>query len=584
MFQIGGLASGLDTGTMIEQLMLLERKPLTVLQNRKTEISRADSAFQAINTRLSALKSKLSDLRLAKNLTGKKAVSSAEGALTATAGSGAADGAYRIKINQLATATKAGSSTTLATAATAGLKLSEIKTGSGTAVTTGAFTLGNATITLKSSDVTLQELVDAINASGPVDNAKLSVSGPTGLGSSAASLIDGRIQLNVSANSAVAIGSGADTSNVLQVIGLKSPTIAHLDPIAKDGMLRVGSRLNVAGVGAALSDANLSTSISGDGAFKINGVEIAYQTTDSINDVLSHINASSAGVLASYNSIEDRIVLTSKKTGNSAIGLEDVTGNFLAATKLLGSAQETGKNASIVVDGVNGGNPVESATNEFKDIVPGLSFSAKEVKSDWVTLTVSSDSQASIDTVKAFINEFNATVDAIAATRGKGQILQGDSALSDIYNKLYRMVYEPVGGLTGYPSTLSAIGIGTTKEDRKHLSLDETKFKEALANNPERVLELFSAKAENGNSGGVAVRLNQYLTELGGEKGVFAARKDSATRQAEYIDDQIEAFEIRLDLRRKKLVNQFTAMEKAVAMMKSQQNAMMSQLSSLQRS
>ncbi|MNK72078.1 Flagellar hook-associated protein 2 [compost metagenome] len=584
MFQIGGMASGLDTSTMVEQLMLLERKPIAALQQRKTAITQKDSAFQALNTRLSALKNKLADLTLERNLKPKKATTSAEATLTATAGSGAAEGTYRIKVNQLATATTVGSSVGLGTAVDVGsLKLSELKPFNSTAITAGTFTVGGATLTINSTDATLDEVVAALNGNS---SANVSVAGSTGLGGAAASLTpEGQIRLDVGLKPDVAIGSGADTSNFLTVAGLKSPSSV--------GDFRTGARMNVLQLTRPLNNtgangANLATPVTGDvdgkGSFKINGVEISYNAnTDAMKDILNRINSSTAGVVASYNSIEDRIVLTNKTTGNAAIGLEDVTGNFLSAVKLLGTSQQTGHNASITIDGIAGN--LESSTNEFKDAVPGVIFTAKEVKtSEWTTITVTSDTDATVNAIKGFIQEFNATVDAIEAARGKGKPLQGDSTLSSIMSKLYRLVYEPVEGLSGAYSTLSSIGIGTTTADRKHLSLDETKFKDALASNPDRVAELFNREAAADKPTGVAGRLKAFLGEVGGAEGVFATRKDSAARQTKYIDDQIASYEIRLEQRRKTLVSQFTAMEKAVGLMKSQQSALMSQLASLQGS
>ncbi len=581
MFQIGGMASGLDTSTIIEQLMSFERRPVTTLEKRKAQLSKADSAFQSINTRLSALKSQLTDLTLEKNLKAKKVTTSADTVLTATAGSGSAEGSYRVKVNQLATSTSVGGSSALATPAAGTLKLSELKPSNTTAISTGTFTVGGATLTINSTDTTLDEVVAALNGTG---SANISVSGATGLGASAASLTaDGQIRLDVALKTDVAVGSGSDTSNFLTIAGLKSPT--------SSGDLRTGARMNVTQVtqtlnSAGANGANLATAItgdgSGDGVFKINGVEITYNVgTSAMNDVLNQINSSSAGVVASYNSIEDKIVLTNKTTGNAAIGLEDVTGNFLAATNLLGASQTTGQNASITVDGISGN--LESATNEFKGVVPGLTFTAKKVETaDWTTITVSSDTDATVNTVKSFISEFNATIDAIDAARGKGQPLQGDGALGNIMSKLYRLVYEPIDGLSGTPNTLSSLGIGTTSTDRKHLSLDETKFKAALADNPDRVAEIFNKDASAATPTGIAGRLKTYLNDIGGTEGVFATRKNSAARQTKYIDAQITSYEGRLEQRRRILVGQFAAMEKAVGMMKSQQSALTSQLSALQ--
>lgn len=582
-FQIGGLASGLDTQTLIEQLMQLERRPITVLQTRKDTLSKSNSAFQSLNTRLVSLQSKASDLLLEKNLKAKSAASSDANIVAATAGAGAAAGTYKIKVNQLASATSVGSSGALGSAALGATTLANVKPANTTAITTGTFTVGGATLTINNTGATLQEVVDAINGTG---SANISVSGATGLGASAASLTaNGQIQLDVAANTSVAIGGGGDTSNFLTIAGLKSPSVS--------GTLRTGARLNATQTAAKLNDAgangaNLTTAMVGDGSgngeLKINGVRITYNTSnDSLNDVLGRINSSTAGVLASYNAIEDKVVLTNKTTGSTAITLQDVTGNFLAATRVSGATQTTGQNAQIVVDGVNGNAPLESSSNDFKDIIPGLNFSAKKVESaSWTTITVNRDLDTTLNTVKSFINEFNATVDALEAARAKGQPLQADGTVANIINRIRQLVQDPVSGLSSSPNTLSAIGIGTTSTDRKHLSLDETKFKAALDTNSDRVVEIFNKDSTATNPTGIAARLNAYLKDLKSADGVFATRAKSYSSQSKMIDDQIKGYETRLEQRRKILVGQFTAMEKAVGTMKNQQSALLSQLSSLQ--
>lgn len=71
------------------------------------------------------------------------------------------------------------------------------------------------------------------------------------------------------------------------------------------------------------------------GAFKINGISIAVGASDSIGTVLARINASSAGVSASFDAATERILLQHRTPGAAGtILLEDDTSGFLAATKL----------------------------------------------------------------------------------------------------------------------------------------------------------------------------------------------------------------------------------------------------------
>ena len=50
------------------------------------------------------------------------------------------------------------------------------------------------------------------------------------------------------------------------------------------------------------------------------------------------------GVTASYDSINDRMVLANRTTGDIGIAMEDVSGNFLAATGVTAGTLERGKN------------------------------------------------------------------------------------------------------------------------------------------------------------------------------------------------------------------------------------------------
>src|SRR5687768_14037210 len=59
MFSISGLASGLDTTSIVSQLMQIERIPLTRYQSQQTALKKVDDAWGVITTRLSALRTAL---------------------------------------------------------------------------------------------------------------------------------------------------------------------------------------------------------------------------------------------------------------------------------------------------------------------------------------------------------------------------------------------------------------------------------------------------------------------------------------------------------------------------------------------
>ena len=80
----------------------------------------------------------------------------------------------------------------------------------------------------------------------------------------------------------------------------------------------------------------------------INGVNISFDaSTNSINDILTAINNSAAGVTATYDSVNNRFVLTDNTTGDVGISVQDVQGNFLKATGLSTGTLQRGNNLSV---------------------------------------------------------------------------------------------------------------------------------------------------------------------------------------------------------------------------------------------
>jgi len=104
-FSLSGIASGLDTNTIISQLMQLERIPYTKLETKKKDYNTELSVFRSINTKLAALRSAADDLRLNSNfnLTGVK--SSDESVVKAVGSDGLQEGTFLIEVEQLATYT-----------------------------------------------------------------------------------------------------------------------------------------------------------------------------------------------------------------------------------------------------------------------------------------------------------------------------------------------------------------------------------------------------------------------------------------------------------------------------------------------
>ncbi len=101
-----GLASGLDTGAIVSQLVELKRAPIYRLQNRKQGFQAQLSSLVKLKTKLTDMQSAMQDLDTANEFSSLKATSSDEDFLTVTPGSDAAAGSYTFEILNLAKAQK----------------------------------------------------------------------------------------------------------------------------------------------------------------------------------------------------------------------------------------------------------------------------------------------------------------------------------------------------------------------------------------------------------------------------------------------------------------------------------------------
>ncbi|MGE3270149.1 MAG: flagellar filament capping protein FliD, partial [Chloroflexota bacterium] len=590
-FAVGGLASGLDTSSIISKLMEIERSPMTQIQGRQTAHTSKMAAIQAIKDQISALQSAAKSLSDRSKMNAKVAATDMASVLTASASSDAINGSFKVTVSQLATSTRIYSTGPMgnvidanATLANAGFRYS---------VTPGTFRINGQSITMDGT-TTLTSLVGAINGSGAgvtaslvpdadgrADNRVQIVSAP-GQSLQLGSLSDtanGLRLLNLSdavvsgytassTNSGMAASAGAlntsitingvttainqgnggfsdiqnaqfiaqaindNTDNTVSAIAQGDGTITLTQKTAgsqqainitaagvgtglsvgntQNGTDRIVSStgLGTTNVGAALGSARLTTPIagldgSGNGSFKINDVEIAYKDTDTLTSIINRINASSAGVTAFYDPVQDRLRFGASQTGARTMTLADTQGNFLAATGVLGATQQLGQNARFSIDTVNNGQELSSSTNSITGYLPGVTLNLVSASETPVTVTVNQDSTSTVNAVKAFVTQYNNAMTKIDdltkynSETKKAAALTGDSGIRDLQRQLRQMVSNAAVGATGPYRNLASIGVsfgavGSAVGTTSKLVVDDAKLSKAASENPQAVEALMS--------------------------------------------------------------------------------------------
>src|SRR6056297_1218278 len=100
--QLDGLATGMDTTSMIDQLVALERRPIYNYQQEISEMEQTKGAWRDVNSRLDKLEDRTTDLKLSSTYNSRSASSSNEDVVTATARNDADEGNYSVTVKSTA--------------------------------------------------------------------------------------------------------------------------------------------------------------------------------------------------------------------------------------------------------------------------------------------------------------------------------------------------------------------------------------------------------------------------------------------------------------------------------------------------
>src|SRR4051812_23492743 len=99
-----GLASGIDSKSIIDQLMTLEQKPKVNLLKRMDTENKKKAAYTDLQTRLTSVRLFGTTMKKPQSFRAADVTTSDENVLTGTAGSGAAAGSYQMSVARLVTA------------------------------------------------------------------------------------------------------------------------------------------------------------------------------------------------------------------------------------------------------------------------------------------------------------------------------------------------------------------------------------------------------------------------------------------------------------------------------------------------
>jgi flagellar hook-associated protein 2 len=324
------------------------------------------------------------------------------------------------------------------------------------------------------------------------------------------------------------------------------------------------------------------------GTLTINGVGIAYDSTvDSLNTVLTRINNSQAGVVASVDRTNDRIVITRRTAGAGAISIVDTAGSLGAALKLspgTTTGQVIGQGAQVTVDG----RVVTSDTNTVTTAIDGVTLNLMDLSSGASTLTVGVNTDAVQKALSDLVASYNAladTLDTVTANvpGGTSGALRGDSTVASLALSLRSLIITPGSGLSGSLSSLGDLGvnsgaIGSKSGTTSRLNLDVEKLSAALASNPTRVAYLLSS------TGGIMGPLQARIKALTGFGGLVESGKSEMDAEVHANSATQAQVQERIDLKKAILEAKFAALEATLSQLQGQGSQVTQQVNAFNNS
>ena len=357
--------------------------------------------------------------------------------------------------------------------------------------------------------------------------------------------------------------------------------------------------------------------------FTVNGAKIDNITADTtVDGLLTAINNNKdAGVTAIYLGSENKFVLSSNEKGEGrkiTLGA-DPNDTADAANLIFGGVSTDGTDGemSILYNGVQ--TTITSSSNTFSidglDIRATNTFNTGSATAEGgVSFTASADTEKVTETVKKFIEAYNAMIDEVrtqATTKpdsnykpltddqknemnetsiknwedkAKEGILYNSSALKDLDNATQGIFSSMMINGVSYDD-LEKIGISFSDDYTAggKIVFDEEKFKTAMDSDPEKVSDLFTGThgivntidstlstyatryaSKNGNSYGVLIE------EAGSEKLSLTLTNNSIYKELKDMQETITNLQSQLSTEQDRYISQFTQMERLINQMNSQ--------------
>ncbi|MFZ5814021.1 MAG: flagellar filament capping protein FliD [Bacillota bacterium] len=610
---LGGLISGMNTESMIRQIMELERAKLYSKENQKSQLEARQKAWSDVRSSLSTLRSKLDSLRLPFTFRARTATLTDESVASVTASTGALLTTYSLSVSQLAQA-HVVSHTDATTQDTANTALG----------VTGSFNIGIGTdlaqIDVASTD-TLNSLADKINAAKKGVSAsvvKVTISGADKyrlvLTSSETGTDNAIVMQDVTAGTLQNLGFKDGTNAYTNVLSAAANAIFTLNSVNYERSSNTVDDV-VPGLTITLkkqgADANTQFTIGLDADKVLSAVKSWIEAVNSTQDLLNKVSAYDAdkkvgGPLSGDNLIRNLQRVIRSSLSNVVAGLPTDM-NRLSQIGITTGAYDTADYGKVIIDeakfkemltqdaegvaklfGALQNNPALSTEGATVALSAGSSTAAGYDLADVINDVTDSDrfgtagggwksgAAPTTSAPQGFEITFSGTklIDNITLYQpDPSDFPASDYGLKDFTLEYWddaTSTWKTIESVTNFGGTS-----GTWEFDPISTSKVRVQITATYNNYEARVTELKVGEYNNG----AAIDQYRYIRSVfETESGALDVKDATLTKQLDQVNDQIDRIEEQLAEREERLRQQFARMEQALARLRNQGNAFLMQM------
>lgn len=434
---------------------------------------------------------------------------------------------------------------------------------------------------LQSALSSLQTSVNALTLGSAFSAEQATVTGSAGIGAT------------VTGTPATGTYS-VSVSQLAQAQSTASAPVASASTVVGTGTLTIQ-------VGTYNAKANTFTAQSGSSPVSIT----INSSNDTLGGIAAAINGAGAGVTASVvtDNSGSRLVMSSSNTGAAdgfSMTVTDSDGNntdmnglsqlAFDPTAAAGAGQnmtltQSAQDAQYSVNGLS----LTSSSNSVTTAINGLTLNLTQAPAAGSPLqaqvTIATDSNSVTNSVNSFVQSYNSLVKleqsltAYNTSTSTASVLTGDMTTIQMGSQLGSILGSQMsGGTSGY-TWLANVGIDFNQDGT--LTLNSTKFSNALAANPGAVSQMFTSVAGTGSQQGFATQMSAAINSMLAPNGLLTGAQASTQSTITDLNNQITQEQAHLSQEQQQLITQYSQLNANLVVAQQQQVALANALASL---